>query len=97
MCLMYRKIKNPFLLAIVASARPSAGFTSILDQKIAENVNVAKTIRLFHDNGTAEYTKNAFLAKEDMALNVRFGSDSIDQPSTCVLLDYQSGDLFRKT
>src|SRR3982074_2718571 len=28
---MYRKIKNPFQLAIVASARPSAGFTSILD------------------------------------------------------------------
>ena len=48
---MYRKIKNPFLLAIVASARPSAGFTSILDQKIAENVNVVKTIKLFHDNG----------------------------------------------
>ena len=44
---MYRKIKNPFQLAIVASARPSAGFTSILEQKIAETVNVVKTISPF--------------------------------------------------
>ena len=55
-----------------------------------------KTIGLFMTVEGCMYN-NASLANEDMALNVRFGSDSIDQPSACVLLDYQLGDLFRKT
>jgi hypothetical protein len=92
--LIYRKIKNPFLFAIAASRERGLGFTSISNQKIAENVNVVKTIRLFHDNRGAECTKNASLADEHTALNVRFGSDSVDPQH--MRSRYQSGDLFER-